>query len=185
MKRNKRLALILAMAFVLLIMPVFGGCNLFGSDNGERCTVWEYRFNTNRDGVRIISLLDNSILTEDNILHIPTSINGYRIAGFGWHPPQRLPVYFNPGTQVEKIVIPEGMFVSGFFWGQNVPSPVEFLSSDPSTIQFRTSFDGGSWRIRRVIVPDGTYEQFSEAVGSGPFIVVEKSDFLEQQNEKS
>ena len=163
--------------FVLCLLTlsiILGACNAFLYCGNNRCTAWSYISHySDRNGVSILALRDYSILTEDNVLHIPTHINGRPVLGFGNSLLWADTVYFNPGTQTEKIVMPDGVRTEGNFWSELMPLVVEFLATDPTVLSFTTVRDDA---VRTIIVPDGTLSLYRERLGiSRGFRLVERS----------
>jgi len=197
MQKNKKFAIINSLIIMLLITAALTGCNLF--NRRERCEAWHYvenRSATNlyrRNGIYLISLRVYSILTEDNVLHIPTHVNGQRVVGLG-----RLQTgmaqsprstFFNPDTQTEKIVVPCGVPIGSMFWG-NLQIPVELLSLQPTNIRFWIPGGTGmTFGTRMVIIPDGTYEIYRELPSDNRvnseipfFYLIERTDWINRQN---
>ncbi|MCL2062323.1 MAG: hypothetical protein FWH03_06855 [Firmicutes bacterium] len=161
---------------------VFGLAGCFGGCIEPKNTVWEYVNHHSGEGITILSLKDNSILTEGNVLTLPIEVDGKKVMDFGrlaWT--QR--TYFNPGTQVEKIIVPDGVPIGEYFWGENIPLVVEFLSENPShRIPGGVEFDD---KIRTLVVPDGASRAYGESL-YGPFYrmrIIEKSTYLSQSSD--
>ncbi|MCL2061944.1 MAG: hypothetical protein FWH03_04895 [Firmicutes bacterium] len=167
------IAVIIAFALVFGLAGCLGGC--------AKSTVWEYAMFHTGEGITILSLKDNSILTEENVLTLPIEVDGKKVMDFGRARIWQYPQYFNPGTQVEKIIVPDGVPIGEYFWGENIPLVVEFLSEYPTNIRIHVK-QGDVFRT--LIVPDGTREAYRSCVrGIGYYVsIVEKSDFLSQNN---
>jgi len=180
MKKN-----IFVIAIVFLLLVVLIGCSRNANIRVEGET-WAYdKLNRGRDGIALLRLNCDSVLTEEGVLYIPTEVDGYTVAkltgsvgrGNWWH--SGITHHFNARNS-SKIVIPEGVAVDRLFWGDNIPLYIEFLAKMPD----ERSILFGVWRDFKLIVPDGSREIYIKRLyqerSDFPlgFIVIERSDFL-------
>jgi len=129
----------------------------------------------------------STVVDEKNFLHIPTEVDGYRVTQLGDFLPMGSPPLvrrsriFYEGGSVNRIVIPDGIFVAEMFWEDlyRFTSYVEFLAEEPN-VRFETFF-----RFERftLIVPDGSIEKYLSRWHWMNFI--ERSAFYNNINNKN
>jgi len=210
-KVMKRLSGVVAMVLLLSGVFALGGCGWFNSENWRRnpppsryryseCGAWVYRkYDRDRQPILddygeqviyLVSVLDeylHNVVDERNFLIVPTEVDGYRVVRLGDESSRVLftPRYFHTGEgRVNRIVIPEGLFVAETFWTHRLTNYIEFLSETPSFVVL-----GGSGLT--LIVPDGSRERYISHSSTvrrllelepPRIIVVEKTQFYDTQN---
>ena len=181
--------IVIVILFILLLIGVTG-CS---SDSGEirvESSGWIYiKHNRGRDGISLVNLRDDSLLTEEGVLYIPTEVDGHIVVSVTGTS-SRSTIWFGGGSSpfwaptATKIVIPEGVAAERLFWGRTMPWHVEFQAEIPDE---RNDF----WGVGRpyvIIIPDGSLDLYwIQFIESRPWItdndtLIERSDWLAQNN---
>jgi len=176
------------MMFLVLLMT---GCRRDNRPTIIDGEVWSYYRlgRQGRDGIALVSLNCESILTEDGVLNIPNEYSGYQVvllsgirgsAGIGWGI-RSIP--FEART-AKRVVIPEGVAINDFFWSAAmIQRRIEFLAEIPD--------ERNAWfnTHAMIIVPDGAsyaYTRFFVEVLGVPlehfqdrFRFIERSEYLQ------
>ncbi|MCL2370564.1 MAG: hypothetical protein FWC80_04995 [Firmicutes bacterium] len=137
----------------------------------ERSAVWRY-YELGHNEVRLASVLDlSAVIDEYGVLTIPSQINGRRVVRLGSNAitdyrQMSNRIFYRGGRTIERIIIPEGIYVQQTFWaGLLLTDFVEFLADSPNFERLGSAFD-----IQRMtlIVPYGRATAYRTMLGN-PF----------------
>jgi len=142
----------------------FERANIVERSNYNAHPIWRYyRINNNEAAIVRLRNLDLALGDGGNVLTIPTEINGLRVTRLGATDTVGGGQIFLPSRNtrlVERMVIPEGIYVERTFWREFVlTNRVEMLSSDPTYLA-RGSQVGLSGIV--LTVPYGSREAYLE-----------------------
>ncbi|MCL2370562.1 MAG: hypothetical protein FWC80_04985 [Firmicutes bacterium] len=153
----------------------FGRANIIERSNYNDHPIWRYyRLNDSEVMIDRLRNLDLA-LGDGNVLTIPTEINGLRVTRLGSTDITGSGQIFLPSRNtrlVERMVIPEGIYVERTFWREFVlTNSVEMLSSDPTYLA-RGSQVGLSGIA--LIVPYGSRDAYLEHLEWSTWLNIEE-----------
>ena len=176
---KKHISKILVIVMAVAAIGILSGCPPYPEErNYQYKDAWLYYFVG--DGVAVVSVIDPiGAANEDGVIVIPSYINGHRVVHLG-DPPRgwgMIASFYSGTTRVNRIVVPEGIFITDVFWRDlSITDYVELLDETPNLSVW--GIDGG--RIT-LIVPDGSrqaYINHFRSSGTGSTIspmIVERS----------